>query len=300
MQAPAFGAVGYAGGGSFVPPVTTYAGAAFAAHSHAGRYGPGGGQQMFGSGNLVVASASGYGAGAATRSFTPGPPLLAEGGAGGPQGATVPAFLETTMEELKGERSVHGLNSSHCLLPMPAGSAGLPTMNGAMRPPGAFPEHTVGMQVGMPWSVGVPPNSRPAPPVSGRSQQTQAGREPFHGWTPGMPQMDDRRGGQQGMPSGFGGFNSFAPPMNSADMRRSPPPGSRPTREMPPERELTNGFKDSSDYVDAGDDAESEFLSSRADLSSRNEDYPPPKVRSRTKGKRDDALTCMPCFVSTC
>lgn len=293
MQAPAFGPVGFADEGnygSFAPAVTTYAGSAFSAPSYS-------------SSNLAMAHNLTYPASARPK----GPPLQADFRAGGPHGAAVPAFLESTMEELRGERSVHGLNSGHSLLPVAlGGNAAPPFVNGAPRHPNAFPDNMAGMPQGIPWSVGMSPNTRTGPTAS--TQPTSAfapprqvnGMEPFHGWAPGLPPMNDPRNGyagQQHMPQGSGGgFNSFSPPLNASDMRQQR--SAQPPREGPPQREFTNGFKDSDDYVKGGSDAESEFLSSRADLSSRAEDYP--QIKNRRKGKRDDQLTCMPCFVSSC
>lgn len=91
--------------------------------------------------------------------------------------------------------------------------------------------------------------------------------------------------------------NSGSLPMDSclwAGIFSSPTPARSSGAPTPTDRSMTNGFKDSTDYVDAGYDSEVEFASSRS--------MPPPRRQAdgdsdrRSHRQRDEA-SCMPCGV---
>merc|ERR1719201_3158136 len=64
----------------------------------------------------------------------------------------------------------------------------------------------------------------------------------------------------------------------------APPPATAPT-----DRSMANGFKDSSDFIDAGADSEAEFLTSRS--------MPPPRRKGKAsrRHRQQDEASCLPC-----
>jgi hypothetical protein len=235
---------------------------------------------------------------------------------------SVPSYLNATMKELRGERSVHGLNSSHCLLP--AGAPGIAD-SGAPRPHWAMPAECNAAVNAVDRYANRPPNSPLGAhrPFNGphSNHSPPAAMPPGPGATLAQQQVPQQSRGKQcfdarwpapsgPLPTGPGGFNSYAPPPTAPFVCERPRTSAGPplpsqedrlqpavsTAPVPPPAGanaavMTNGFKDSTDFIDAGDESETEFLSSRAR---------PPTRKQRTGGRSRrmrDEVSCMPCLV---
>jgi hypothetical protein len=268
------------------------------------------------SGNHFHSGANAFDGGRANRYHAPGPIA--------PQGS-VPSYLNATMKELRGERSVHGLNSSHCLLP-PA-DLGATCDYDVPRPPWAIPGRPdAGCPNDLSRHVDRPLNRRFGaenrhPNVPPAALQHTAASSAGLGAMPMEQKPSKSPWSNQGgygvwppppgpLPPGHSGFNANAPPpMDSrALLERSLGPGSmvrphegasvqRPSCQQAAAepavapRQMTNGFKDSTDFIDAGADSEAEFLSTRSR----------PPARKKGKGGRSrrirDEVSCMPCLI---
>merc|ERR1719218_270554 len=85
-----------------------------------------------------------------------------------------------------------------------------------------------------------------------------------------------------GWPHPVKGPGGYALP---AAVARLPTPAKAPG--PPPSERLENTFRDSEDYIDAGDESELEFLSSRS--------MPPPRYKARSHRQRKEA-SCLSCL----
>lgn len=228
-----------------------------------------------------------------------------------------PSYLKATMQELRGERSVHGLSSyglesSQGRLPYSSAPSG-PSAPAWASPAGAPHGHDKSVPAGA-QSIppGMPTQPLPHPRIQGQCAPHPGMNAAMnHASQPMWPPP------AHSIPGGCAGFPnnptaSFLPPTTilpptpavNGEMTRGQHKVSQPLaqghagapqahsagpkiREAP----MTNGFKDSTEYIDAGDESEVEFMSTRS--------RPPPrKKKGEGKSRRiRDEVSCMPCLV---